>query len=184
MASDAPAEVPAKLPDLATARIPVYDLPNGFEELSTEEFDTTFPVAGQEYEPQAVFAYVNGSEFQMVLGMNFLLTEVLERTGFDLALSQPELILKEIASQMEGDNVRKEEVTKVLDGVGETQVAMTMVVDLEGLPMRVNIGMFRRDMVGGMIMSMTMLGQPESISLRELGQLFDKRIQRSLNSAQ
>ena len=35
-----------------------------------------------------------------------------------------------------------------------------------------------------MILSMTMVGQQESISLRELAKLFDKRIQESITAAQ
>ena len=183
-ATSAPKAVPTAIPDLSTARIPVYDLPKGFEEIPGEEFDAGFPVADKELQPENVFAYVNGSEFQMVMGMNFLLTEETDRAGFDLALSQPELALREIVRSMNGDNVYQEELTNVLEGVGEGQIAMTMLTDVKDLPMRVNIGLFRRGVVGGMIMSMTMVGQQESISLRELAKLFDKRIQESIAAAQ
>lgn len=99
-----------------------------------EEFEAGFPVSGKELQPETVFAYVNGSEFQMVMGMNFLLTEETDRAGFDLALSQPELALREIVRSMNGDNVYQEELTNVLEGVGEGQIAMTMLTDVRDLP--------------------------------------------------
>jgi len=104
--------------------------------------------------------------------------------GFDLALTQPEQALREIVRSMNGDTVYQEELPNVLDGIGEGQIAMTMLTDVEDLPMRVNIGLFRRGVVGGMILSMTMTGQQESISLRELAKLFDKRIQESIAAAE
>jgi len=46
----------------------------------------------------------------------------------------------------------------------------------------VNAVMFRRDNVGGLLISMTAEGQPENISLQELGELLDKHIQESLKT--
>ncbi len=147
-ATSAPTAAPTAIPDLSTARIPVYDLPKGFEEIPGEEFEAGFPVSGKELQPETVFAYVNGREFQMVMGMNFLLTKEMDRAGFDLALTQPEQALREIVRSMNGDTVYQEELPNVLDGIGEGQIAMTMLTGVEDLPMRVKIGLFRRGLSG------------------------------------
>ena len=61
---------------------------------------------------------------------------------------------------------------------------MTMLADLQEVPMRVNAVMFRRGVVGGLLLSMTIEGKPEDISFQELAEWFDQHVQESLNTAE
>jgi len=178
-----PTVLPTALPDISEARISLSELPEGFEEIPVDENSLgEAPSTEDEFQPEAIFTYANKNQFQMIFGMNFLLDKALDRAGFDLALGQPETTLKQFTGVMGGQNVRDEKILDGLDGVGETQIAMTMLADVQKIPMRVNVAMFRRDIVGGMILSMTMEGEPENISLQELGELFDQHIQESLKT--
>jgi hypothetical protein len=180
-----PTVAPEALPDISEARIAMSELPAGFEEIPTDENTLGPTTSGEdEFQPKAIFLYANKDKFQMIFGMNFLLNKALDRVGFDLALGQPETTLKEFTNVMGGQNVRDQKILDGLDGVGETQIAMTMLADVKEIPMRVNVAMFRRGIAGGMILSMTLEGEPENISLQELGTLFDQHIQESLNAAE
>jgi hypothetical protein len=134
------------------------------------------------FQPEVVFAYVNPEQFQMIFGMNFLLVNPVDRLGFKFALGQPELTLKEFAGAMGSANIRHEKILEGMKDVGDARIAMTMLSDVEDMPMQVNVAMFQRDVVGGMVMSMTMEGQPENISFQEVARLFDQHIQDSLNT--
>lgn len=176
---------PESPPDVSTARISLDELPSGFEEIPTDEIlaaEKTSSTA--EYLPEVVFAFVNTSEFQIILGMNFLLDGPMERLGFGSALKNGDNSLKEFAGALGGQNIREAKILDGMEALGEKQKAMTMLADVEGIPMRVDGVMFQRDIVGGMILSMTMEGETANISLQELGTLLDQHIQESLDPAE
>jgi hypothetical protein len=174
---------PEVVPDLSTARISLDELPKGFKEIATDELLTAQKASGNdEFAPDGFFAFVNANDFHLILGMDFLLIDAVDKLGFNLALRDAENSLKEFAGAMGGQNVREAKILEGLDTLGEKQTAMTMLADVEGVPMRVNAVMFRRDTVGGLLFSMTVEGQPENISLQELGKLFDQHIQESLGT--
>jgi len=180
-----PTVAPEALPDISKARVSLSELPDGFEEIPTDQIPFGQATSGaNKFQPEAVFVYANGSQFQMIFGMNFLLAKALDRTSFDFALNQPEITLKQLAGSLGSQKIRDEKIIESMEGVGESQIAMTMLADVKNIPMRVNVGMFRRGIVGGMILSMTLEGEPENISLQELGTLFDQHIQESLKAVE
>ncbi len=173
------------LPDISAARISLSELPKGFEELSPEELGLNKATAGgNALNPQVTFAFVNTRHFQMIFGMNFFVAGKMDRVGFDVAMNQPEIALKQMASGMGAQNVHDEKILTGLEDVGEMQIAMTMVSDMKGVPMRVDIVVFRRDIIGAILISMTMEGQKPNISLHDLGKLFDQNIQKTLQTIQ
>ena len=181
--TSAPTAVPEVLPDLSAAQIRLDELPEGFEQIAADEFNMEELNSGDsEFKPEIVFTFVNKHPFQVVFGMNFLLVEAVDRLGFKYALNHPEMALKEFTGGMGSTNVREEKTLEGLEDIGDEQIAMTMLADVESIPMRLDVVMFQRDMVGGMIMSMIMEGEPGSISIQELGKLFDQHIQESLKT--
>jgi len=176
-ATEAPAQAVA--PDLSTARISLADLPPGFEELPIDESELTSGGSENEFQPEAVFVYVNEESFQLIMGMSFLLTDDLDRIGFQAALNEPEIMLKEFVS-LWGENAREERILEGLGHVGDTQVAMTMLADMSEVPMQMDVTMFQRGVAGAMLISARQEGEKSAISLAELGTLFDRQIQNSL----
>jgi hypothetical protein len=183
--SPAATSTPEAPPDVSTARISLDELPSGFEEIPTDEILVAAKASDKsEYLPEVVFAFVNTSEFQVILGMNFLLDGPMERLGFGSALKNGDNSLKEFAGAMGGKNIREAKILDGMEALGEKQKAMTMLADVEGIPMRVDGVMFQRDIVGGMILSMTMEGEVANISLQELGTLLDRHIRETLDPAE
>lgn len=181
--TEAATEAPVALADISGARIFLSDLPEGFEELPSEDLNEGGQVPGEDgIQPGLIFGFVNPGDFQMVVGMNFLLTGGLDQLGFGLVLSQQEAMLKEFVSAMGTNNVRDEKVLEGFEDIGESQVAMTMFADVEGIPMQVDVIMLQRDAIGGMVLSMNMEGKTPGISLHELGTAFDKHIQETLET--
>lgn len=184
VATQEPTEAPVKVPDMSAARIFRQQLPGGFEEIPMDDVEQGGMLPGkEEYLPEVVFAYVNKNDFQLIIGMNFLLVDAINRIGFSAALKDTDT-LKEFAGAIGGENIRDEVVIETMDDLGEKRSAMAMVADVEGVPMNVNVAIFQRGVIGGIIMSMSAEGEEAKISFEDLGQLFDKRVQESLERAQ
>ena len=177
--------VPTEAPDLdiSSAVLTLDDLPAGFEEFSPEELGVSLDDFGDEaLQPEEVFIFLNAQNFQMVFGFNFLLTSKLDRAAFDVGISQPEITLPALVSGMGSENVQGEKVLEGFDDVGEARIGMTMIANLEGVPVQVDVLMFRQDVVGAMVMSMVLEGQAPNITLHDLGLKLDQRIQQTLES--
>jgi len=169
--------------DISSAVLTLDDLHPGFEEFSPEELGMSMEDFSDEtFQPEEVFIFVNIQDFQMVFGFNFLLTSKLDRVAFDAGVSNPEITIPAFVSGMGSENVRDEKMLEGLEDIGEKQIGMTMVTDLEGVPAQVDVIMFRRDVVGAMLMSMVMEGESPNITIHELGLKLDQRIQESLQS--
>lgn len=172
---------PTPMPDISTARIFLEELPAGFEELPPDDFRGSPITAGENtWQPEETFVFVNAKKFQMIIGMNFFAADQMDRVGFDIAVNQPNMILKQIVNEIGTENVREEKILDGLQDVGDERVAMTMIADMESVTTHVEILLFRRDIIGGMIVSITMEGQDPNISLHDLGKLFDQHIQEVL----
>jgi hypothetical protein len=172
------------LPDMSVARIIRRQLPARFEEIEMDDIGKEgAPFGQEEFLPEEVFAYVNKSGFHVIIGMNFLLTDAFNELGFGATLEDPETLM-EFAGAMGGENIREERILDTLGNLGEKRSAMTMLADVEGVPMRVNAAMFQRGVIGGIILSMTVDGQEAQISFEKLTQLFDERVEESLAGAQ
>ena len=184
-ATEAPFKVPAKLPVMSNARIFRQQLPGGFEEISMAGVihDGLASEGDEQYLPEEAFAYVNKKDFQVIFGMNFLLVNTMNRIGFNAALEDSDT-LKEFAEAMGGENIRDETMIETMDNLGEKRSVMTMLADVEGVPMRVNVAMFQRSVIGAVLVSMWTEGEEAKISFEKLVQLFDKRVQESLDRAQ
>lgn len=181
--TEAPTEAPAADLDVSTARIYLTELPAGFEELPGDELNADSAAGEDDFQPAFTFGFANSTDFQMIIGMNFLLDKGLDRLGFGLALNQQEEVLKEFVSAMGTSNTHDEKILEGFEDIGKSQVAMSMIGELEGIPMQVDVLMLQRDEIAGVLISMTLEGTQPKISLHELGVLFDTHIQETLDAA-
>jgi hypothetical protein len=180
-----PTETPLPEPDISSAVLTLDDLPSGFEEYNLEEMGMSVDdFSDENFRPEEVFIFINPQDFQMVFGFNFLLTERFDRAAFDLGMSQPELTLPALVNGMGSENIQNEKILEGMEDVGDVQIGMTMIANMEGMPAQVDILMFRRDVVGAMVMSMVLEGQSPNITLHELGRKLDQHIQKSLQAIQ
>jgi hypothetical protein len=165
-------------PDLSSSVLTLDDLPAGFEEISLEEFDKTeADIYREGLEPEEIFIFVNALQFQTITGYNFLLTNRINRISFDAVASSPELFLPGFVSNLEPENVRDITVLTGLEDIGDLRIGITMVALTEGVSFQVDSLMFRRDIIGAFIMSMTLEGREPNITIQELGRILDVHIQ-------
>ncbi len=179
--TETPTLTPVPRPDISSAVLTLDDLPVGFEEFTLEELGMSMAdFSGEGFQPEHIFVFVNTKKFQMILGFNFLLTDKLDRVAFDLAVSQPELTLPALVKGIGTENVRDEKLLEGMEDIGDLRIGMTMVANMQGLSTQVDVLMFRRDVIGEMIMSMTLEGQTPNITIHDLGRKLDQRVQDTL----
>lgn len=180
-----PTETPPPTPDISSAVLTLDDLPPGFEEYNLEEMGMSVDdFSDENFQPEEVFIFINTQDFQMVFGFNFLLTERFDRAAFDLGMSKPEMTLPALVNGMGSENVQDEKILEGLEDVGEVQIGMSMIANMEGVPVQVDVLMFRRDIVGAMVMSMVLEEDAPNITLHDLGRKLDQHIQESLQAIQ
>lgn len=171
-----PTASPTPRPDLSAYVLELEDFPPGFEELTLEELGLTMDDFNNEgFEPEQVFVFVNPRQFQMVIGFNFLLTDRLNRISFDAVASDPELFLPAFVSGVGPENVSEVKVMTGMEDIGEMQIGIRMLAETEGIALNVETLIFRRDILGALLMSMNMQGRVPNVPLADLGQALDRR---------
>lgn len=179
--TETPTLTPTPEPELSIPRITLDDLPSGFEEVPPEELgmdESSF--SDDNLKVEEVFVFVNSTNFQMIFGFTFFLNNSLDRVSFDVDVNQPESTMGSFVEGIGAENVKDQKILNGFEDVGNTQVAMTMVADLEGIPIRLDVLTFRRDTMGTMFMSMTIEGETPNITLHDLGLLMDQKFQEAL----
>jgi hypothetical protein len=183
--TDVPTETPLPEPDLSSAVLKLEDLPPGFEEFTLADMGMTLDdFSDENFQPEEVFIFINSQDFQMVFGFNFLLTNKLDRAAFDVGISQPDVTLPALINGMGSENVQDEKILEGFEDVGEKRIGMSMIADMEGVPLQVEVLMFRREAVGAIVMSMVLEGDSPNITLHDLGLKLDQNIQGSLQTPQ
>jgi hypothetical protein len=152
-------------------------------ELSMEELGmSATDFASENFQPENAFAFINSQNLQIIFDLNFLLDETLDRVSFDLGVSQPDITLPAFVEGMGTENVRDQKLLEDIEDIGEKQIGMTMIATMEDLPMQVDVLMFRRDIIGGMLISISLEEESPSISIHDLGSKMDQRIQETLQT--
>ena len=139
------------------------------ERFGVEPFD-------EEVEPENIFVFVNPRQFQTIVGYNFLLTDRLQRLAFDAIVSEPDILLQAVVSDIGPENVSNEKVLQGLDDIGELQTGISMVAKTKGIALQVEALIFRRGIIGAYIMSSTFPGRKPTITIKELGRILDERM--------
>jgi hypothetical protein len=87
-----------------------------------------------------------------------------------------------VVNSLGAQEIREEKLLTGLEDVGEMQVAMAMIADSDGIPIQLEMILFRRDIVGGLLVSVTFEGKAPGISLHDLAKLLDQHIQENLGN--
>lgn len=170
--------------DISSAVLTLDDLPPGFEEFDPEELGMSVEDLNDEaFHPEKVFVFLNMENFQLVFGFNFLLTKKLDRVAFDAEIAKPETVLPAFVGGMGTEGVRDEKLLEGLEDIGEKQIGMTMVTNMENVPAQVDVLMFRRDVIGAMLISMVMEGATPNITIHDLGLKLDQHIKETLQGS-
>lgn len=153
-------------PDVAFTDVSLEELGMSVSDLNSEDFTV-----------ESFFALLESTSFEMVMGFTTQLNGPLERTGFDLTLSQPETLIKAFLGGM-GDISASEmkELPEFKNAIGDSSVGMTVVANVEGMNMRMDVVVFRHDSIGSFVLAMYLDGQQPPVSLMDAVTKFDAKI--------
>lgn len=177
----------------AQATLTLADLPPGFTELPPElatavasRLDSLRQQLGQEnLKPDNFFAFVNQQNFQVILGFTGKLPNQPEQTSFDTnlkRLQQPEAqqqMMSQIQEKLKGMGGIKVTEYKALPALNEmanASTGMTMGLEIQGQPLRLDFAAFRRNSVGAFTAVMYGNGEKPVLPLGDVAQKLDGKI--------
>lgn len=161
---------------LANAVLTLEDLPSGFEAISLNEFGLSKEDLSVEgFTVEEIFAFMGNDPFEMIMGFTTLLPTQLDRAGFDLALGQPEFLMDSFVGGMGATDIQEQKELTYLNDIGDASVGFTMVADMGGIPMRMDMVVFRRDMAGAFIFVFYIDGSVPALTVDEVANKLDDR---------
>ncbi len=161
---------------LADAVLTLGDLPSGFEAIALDEFGLSKEDLSVEgFTVEEIFAFMGAEPFEMIMGFTTLLPTDLEQSGFDLALGQPEFLMDSFVGGMGATDVQGQRELTHLSGIGDASVGFTMVADMGGIPMRMDMVVFRRDVAGAFIFVFYIDGTVPAPTIDEVSNKMDDR---------
>ncbi len=175
--TDTPTITPTPTPDLSRILITEEDLPPGFEGFPPEILaELQEELSQDEYlNISNLYAYMNVEPFELVIGFTALITNRFEQAGFDIVLEHPDVFLDALIMGMGEVEVLSQEDLPGLEEIGDSSTAMTLAIDVEGTPMRLDLTLFRRDIAGVMVLVMYLDGETPAVAISEMAQLLDSR---------
>ncbi len=170
--------IPEPHVDISWAVLTLNDFPAGFEELSPNDLGIG-DLSSEELEVENTFFFIKPVQLQLVVGLNFLLIENINRISFDAAINQPDLLITAIAEGLGTTNVRNWRILGGLGNVGTSSAGIRVTVDMEET-MRMDIVLLRRDVIGVMLVSLYREGYTPSVFIQSLAFSLDQRIRNGL----
>jgi len=172
--------IPTPPSDLSDVVLTLEDLPLGFEAVSPAEFGFTKEDLSQDdFTVESLFVFLEAEHFELVMGFTALVPTKLEQAGFDVVLRQPEFLLESLTEGMGATDILEQKELSDLDDIGDAAGGLTVVVDMEGIPMRMDLVVFRRDIVGAFVLVMYMDGDIPVVTIDDVAGKFDDRIKRT-----
>ncbi len=156
----------ADFPDVAFSDVSLAEMGMSEEDLNSEDFTV-----------ESFFAMLESQNFEMVMGFTTLVQSPLEKAGFDLILNQPDILIDSFLGGM-GDVEASEavDIPELTDTIGDSSAGMTLVTNIEGMSMRIDMVIFRHDSIGSFIIVMYLDGQEPVVPLQDITLKFDEKI--------
>lgn len=175
--TNTPTVTPTPRPDISGAVLTDQDFPPGFEEMSPDELGLTREdLSGDDFKVESFFAFLEAEHFQIVMGSTTLLLTRLDQAGFDVFLSQPESLTNSVVQGMGATEILEQGELAHLDDIADASAGLTVVAGVQGIPMRMDIAVFRRDIVGAYVVVMYLDGDVPEVSVEEVAMKLDDRI--------
>lgn len=177
------------------ATLTVEDLPPGFTELPPElatmlasRLELLKQELGQgNMKPENFFAFVNPKNFQIVLGFTGKLPNQSEQASFDASLEkvkQPEVqqqtlsVLQEKLKSFGQIKVTDYRSIPDLSNLANASTGMTLAMEMQGQPLRLDLAAFRRNATGALTGIMYANGEQPLVGVGDLARKLDQRIEK------
>lgn len=165
------------IPDLSAIVPTLQDMPLGFTALSAAEMGFTTPNIGlQDMGIESYFAFQSPDEQEVMIGFTVLAPTALQQALFDTMIEYPEEVLGLYTQDLQ--SAGSWQAVTVLDtiGLGESASGVTATYRESLVTVQTDLIMFRRGMVGCLVMSFYDGGTEPAVSASTITQLLDQRI--------
>jgi hypothetical protein len=141
--------------DLSEIVLTVEDLPAGFQEMEPSEMGVSKESLSQGgLKVEGLFTFLEPKRFQILMGFTSLLATKLEQSGFDMSLREPETLSDSLIKGMGATTILEQKPLTDVDDIGDASAGITIVADMQGIPMRIDVVVFRQATIGSFIMLM------------------------------
>lgn len=172
-----PTDIPTSVSDLSKAVLTLEDFPFGFTEMSLAEFGLTKEaLSGEDFTVEEIFVFLAADPLEIVIGFTTLLPTQLDQVGFDVGLHQPDFMMDAFVGGMGATDILEQKELPHLNDIADASAGLTVVADMEGIPMRMDMAVFRRDIVGAFVLVMYIDGDVPLWSVEEVTNKLDDRI--------
>lgn len=174
------ADIPEPAADLSGLVLSLQDLPAGFIEMPA---DTLKNVVGgiPNFKPASVFGYLknDNQQFQIVTGFTTQLPNKIDRAKFDAEIGE-DTFAQQFSKGLNNSN-KESQFTNVTaltleDKIGEVSAGWRTQGKIKGLPLNVELALFRRGKIGSFVSIIYLDGSKPAITISEAARQLDKQI--------
>lgn len=174
----------AQTPNFSQLVLTGQDLPKSFQAMPQADLEQLRRDLTQEDFPVAsVFAFMDPNNFELVMGITTQIQSPAEQQEFDRTLNQPEVLQAMLTEGLGQTEIKGRQPLTNLNNIGNSAGGVSLDVDLEGVPARLDIIAFRRDVVGAFVFVMYLNEETPVMPAPEVARKLDERVMKMLNTA-
>lgn len=176
-----PRNIVAQSPDLSKAILTLQDLPSGFKDMSAEAESLKKQLNNEkEFKAESVFAFQKSDEkqFQLIVGFTMPMPTRIDQASFDTSIRQQDFAQEFLKGLNEGSKGDFANITPLPLGqnIGDASAGWMTKGQMNGIPMRFEMAVFRRGNLGAMLMILYLEGDSPSIAVADAARKLDSRI--------
>lgn len=176
-----PTNIAATTPDLPKAVLTLQDLPSGFKDMSGEAESLKKQLNNSnEVKAENVFAFQKSDDkqFQLIVGFTMPMLSRIEQASFDSSIRQQDFAQEFLKGLNEGSQGDFSNITSspMGENIGDASAKWVTKGQLNGIPMRLEMAVFRRGNLGAMLMILYLDGESPSIAIADAARRLDSRI--------
>lgn len=164
----------------STALVTLQDLPTGFKPLAEADFkEMSRDLTEGDYPAQGLFAFQEDKHFEYVMGFTTPLPTRLEQVAFDKEIEKSSFFDEWAKGFVEGAGdaeISEQTVLTGLEGIGDAIAGRSFVASIAGIPLRIEMVLFRRAEVGAFAWVMYIDGDQPVVPIEQVAQKMDSRL--------
>nr|WP_290227333.1 hypothetical protein [Trichocoleus desertorum] len=166
----------------------LQDLPTEFQPLSGPDLaEFSQSLSDGDYKPESLFVFQEDEHFQYIMGFTTLLATPEAQAAFDTELRQANF-LEEFAQGFQqgsvGIEISKTGALKNLEGIGDAIAGLGFTSNIQSIPIRIELVVFRRNQVGAFLWIMYLDDDKPVISVDQVAQKLDSRVLEAAKATQ
>lgn len=161
--------------DLSSVVLTAGDLPSFVEIPASSMGLENMALGNGEFKVKSVFTLVDQTTSQVLFGLTTYIPGALEQTGFDAYIKTPELLGAAATQGLANGTVVEKKALEV-EQIGDSTGAITMLTEVNGVKMRMDMLVFRQGPVGVFLVNVYMDGITPTTSVADAGKLLSERI--------